>query len=77
MAMCIAQPGSASHRNLERRGFRVAYTRVKFMRERGVRDSGEKQSQKILNFIRSHFLFVYQRAVWRANGSGAPETESL
>jgi hypothetical protein len=34
MAMCIAQPGSASHRNLERRGFRVAYTRVKFMREK-------------------------------------------
>ena len=34
MGMCIAQPGSASHRNLERRGFRVAYTRVKFMREK-------------------------------------------
>lgn len=39
MAMCIAQPGSASHRNLERRGFRVAYTRVKFMRERDSQKS--------------------------------------
>ena len=33
MAMCIAAPGSASHRNLERRGFRVAYTRAKFLKE--------------------------------------------
>jgi hypothetical protein len=28
----IAQPGSASHRNIERRGFRVAYTRTKLIR---------------------------------------------
>ena len=30
IAMSIAQVGSASHRNLERQGFSVAYTRVKF-----------------------------------------------
>ena len=30
VAMSIAQVGSASHRNLERHGFSVAYTRVKF-----------------------------------------------
>jgi GNAT superfamily N-acetyltransferase len=28
----IAQPGSASHRNIERSGFRVAYTRTKLVR---------------------------------------------
>ncbi len=32
IAMSIAQPGSASHRNIERQGFRVAYTRVKFQK---------------------------------------------
>jgi GNAT superfamily N-acetyltransferase len=33
IAMSIAQLNSASHRNIERRGFRVAYTRSKFMRK--------------------------------------------
>lgn len=32
VAVSIAQPGSASHRNIERRGFRVAYTRTKLIR---------------------------------------------
>ena len=32
LAMCIAQPGTASHRNMERDGFSVAYTRVKFQK---------------------------------------------
>jgi GNAT superfamily N-acetyltransferase len=32
LAVSIAQPGSASHRNIERRGFRVAYTRTKLIR---------------------------------------------
>jgi hypothetical protein len=31
LAYTIALPGSASHRNAERAGFRVAYTRAKFM----------------------------------------------
>lgn len=31
LAYTITLPGSASHRNAERAGFRVAYTRVKFM----------------------------------------------
>lgn len=35
IAMSIAQPGSASHRNIERQGFRVLYTRVKF--EKSIR----------------------------------------
>jgi GNAT superfamily N-acetyltransferase len=30
LAMMCAQPGSASHRNAERQGFRVAYTRIKW-----------------------------------------------
>jgi GNAT superfamily N-acetyltransferase len=30
LAMMVAEPGSASHRNAERRGFRVAYTRTKW-----------------------------------------------
>lgn len=34
LAMSIAQPGSASHRNIERLGFRVVYTRVKFQRDK-------------------------------------------
>lgn len=33
MAMSIAQLNSISHRNIERQGFRVAYTRSKFMRK--------------------------------------------
>jgi GNAT superfamily N-acetyltransferase len=32
LAVSVAQPGSASHRNIERRGFRVAYTRTKLIR---------------------------------------------
>jgi hypothetical protein len=32
LAMMIAPPGSASQRNAERRGFRVAYSRTKWMR---------------------------------------------
>lgn len=34
LAMVVAQPGSASQRNSERRGFRVAYTRTKWILER-------------------------------------------
>jgi len=30
LAMMCAQPGSSSQRNAERRGFRIAYTRVKW-----------------------------------------------
>jgi hypothetical protein len=30
LAMICARPGSASHRNAQRRGFRVAYTRIKW-----------------------------------------------
>jgi GNAT superfamily N-acetyltransferase len=32
VAMCVAQLNTASHRNIERNGFRVAYTRSKFTR---------------------------------------------
>jgi hypothetical protein len=32
VAMMCAQPGSASQRNAERRGFRIAYTRIKWQR---------------------------------------------
>jgi GNAT superfamily N-acetyltransferase len=35
LAMSIALPGSASQRNITRRGFRTLYTRVKFEREYG------------------------------------------
>jgi hypothetical protein len=31
LAVSIAQPGSISHRNIERFGFRVAYTRTKLV----------------------------------------------
>lgn len=34
LAMMCARPGSASHRNAERHGFRVAYTRVKWHLQR-------------------------------------------
>jgi GNAT superfamily N-acetyltransferase len=34
LAISIAQPGSVSHRNMERQGFNVAYTRVKFQKDR-------------------------------------------
>jgi len=30
LAMMCAQPGSASQRNAERQGFRIAYTRIKW-----------------------------------------------
>ena len=33
LAVCLAQPGSASQRNIVRRGFTVLYTRVKFEKE--------------------------------------------
>jgi hypothetical protein len=33
VAMMVAAPGSASQRNAERRGFRIAYTRTKWQRE--------------------------------------------
>lgn len=33
LAMICARPGSASHRNAQRRGFRVAYTRIKWHRD--------------------------------------------
>lgn len=33
LAVCITQPGSISQRNVERFGFRVAYTRTKMVRE--------------------------------------------
>jgi GNAT superfamily N-acetyltransferase len=33
LAVCLAQPGSTSQRNIVRRGFTVLYTRVKFERE--------------------------------------------
>lgn len=36
LAMMVASPGSASQRNAERRGFRVAYTRTKWHRARGA-----------------------------------------
>jgi len=32
MAMVATGPGTGSHRNVERVGFRVVYTRTKFMR---------------------------------------------
>jgi GNAT superfamily N-acetyltransferase len=34
IAMIVTQPGSASQRNAERQGFRVAYTRTKWRRPR-------------------------------------------
>ena len=34
LAMMCARPGSASHRNAERHGFRVAYTRIKWRLQR-------------------------------------------
>ncbi len=35
LAMTVTQPGSRSQRNVERLGFRVVYTRSKFVREWG------------------------------------------
>ena len=40
LAMMVAQPGSGSQRNAERQGFRVAYTRLKWMLERTARVEG-------------------------------------
>jgi len=37
LAMMVATPASASQRNAERRGFRVAYTRTKWRRPRPAR----------------------------------------
>ena len=39
LAMSLAVPGSASQRNIIRRGFRTLYTRVKFERERPAENS--------------------------------------
>jgi GNAT superfamily N-acetyltransferase len=36
LAMVVTQPGSASARNAERRGFRTAYSRSKWQRERSI-----------------------------------------
>jgi GNAT superfamily N-acetyltransferase len=36
LAMMVTAPGSTSQRNAERRGFRVAYTRTKWRRERAA-----------------------------------------
>jgi GNAT superfamily N-acetyltransferase len=36
LAMIVTQPGSASQRNAERRGFRPVYTRMKWQRATGV-----------------------------------------
>lgn len=33
LAMMVAQPGSESHRNAQRHGFKVAYTRIKWRKE--------------------------------------------
>ena len=35
VAMMVTQPGSGSQRNSERHGFRIAYTRTKWQRQRG------------------------------------------
>jgi GNAT superfamily N-acetyltransferase len=39
LAMMCALPGSASQRNAERQGFRIAYTRIKWRLRRAVRES--------------------------------------
>ena len=39
IAMMCAQPGSASQRNAERQGFRIAYTRIKWHLARGARSA--------------------------------------
>lgn len=36
LAMMCAAPGSASQRNAERNGFRIAYTRIKWRRQKGA-----------------------------------------
>lgn len=37
LAVCLAQPGSASQRNILRHGFQVLYTRVKFEKDWGAK----------------------------------------
>jgi hypothetical protein len=37
VAMCLAQPGSTSQRNMVRQGFQTLYTRVKFEKDFGAR----------------------------------------
>ena len=41
LAVCLAQPGSTSQRNIVRRGFTVLYTRVKFKKELEVSNTAE------------------------------------
>lgn len=41
LAMCLAQPGSTSQRNVVRQGFQVLYTRVKFEKEMNNREPSE------------------------------------
>jgi GNAT superfamily N-acetyltransferase len=41
LAMMCALPGSASQRNAERQGFRIAYTRMKWRLRRGARGASE------------------------------------
>src|SRR2546427_412114 len=43
MAMICAEPGSASQRNAERQGFRIAYTRIKWGLMSGVTSTGNPQ----------------------------------
>jgi GNAT superfamily N-acetyltransferase len=38
LAMCLAQPGSTSERNVVRQGFQVLYTRVKFEKETAAKN---------------------------------------
>jgi hypothetical protein len=40
LAMICAEPGSASQRNAERQGFRIAYTRIKWQLTRAKEDTG-------------------------------------
>ena len=41
LAMMCAQPGSASQRNAERQGFRIAYTRIKWQLTRACHSEGK------------------------------------
>ena len=43
LAMICAEPGSASQRNAERQGFRIAYTRIKWGLMSGVTSTGNPQ----------------------------------
>jgi hypothetical protein len=46
LAMMVAQPGSTSHRNAERQGFRVAYTRTKWQLRAGPNQPLQPSSGK-------------------------------